>query len=287
LLPNPRAPAGILFTTMTKQLFSLAQKTAVVTGAGGVLGSVMAYALAQAGASVALLGRREETLRRVVAQIENSGGRVLAVPTDVLDHEQLKKSLIAIHKHFGDIDILVNAAGGNLKGAAVAPEKSILDIEPQAFRQVVDLNLTGTLLPIQVFAPDMIRKRAGCIINISSMAAYRPLTRVAGYASAKAAISNLTQWLAVELATKYGEGIRVNAIAPGFFLTEQNRELLTQADGTLTERGQQIIAHTPFRRFGVPEELVGTLLWLCSDASKFVTGTIIPVDGGFNAYAGV
>jgi NAD(P)-dependent dehydrogenase (short-subunit alcohol dehydrogenase family) len=269
------------------QLFSLSQKTVAITGASGVLGSVMAQALAQAGARVALLGRREEALKHLALQIESTGGKALAVPTDVLDHEQLKKSLMAIHKHFDDVDILVNAAGGNLKGATVTPEKSIMDIEPQAFQQVVDLNLSGTLLPIQVFVPGMIRKRTGCIINISSMAAYRPLTRVAGYAAAKAAISNLTQWLAVELATKYGEGIRVNAIAPGFFLTEQNRELLTQVDGTLTERGQQIIAHTPFKRFGAPEELIGTLLWLCSDASKFVTGTIIPVDGGFNAYAGV
>lgn len=267
--------------------FSLSNKTAVVTGASGVLGSVMARALAQAGARVVLLARREESLQRLARQIQEQDGRAMAMAADVLQRESLDSAAHRIHQTFGPIDILVNAAGGNQKGATVLPQHSIFDLDAKAFQSVVDLNLMGTLLPTQVFAKDMTDQKSGCIVNVSSMAAYRPLTRVAGYASAKAAISNFTQWLAVELATKYGEGIRVNAIAPGFFLTEQNRELLTHADGSLTDRGKQIIAHTPFARFGKPEELVGTLLWLCSDASRFVTGTIIPVDGGFHAYAGV
>ncbi len=266
--------------------FSLSNKTAVITGASGVLGSVMARALAAAGARVALLARREESLRSVAREI-GPPGRALAVVADVLNRESLDKAAHHIRQQFGPIDLLINAAGGNQKGATVLPQHSIFDLDAKVFQSVVDLNLTGTLLPTQVFAKDMAEKRSGCIVNVSSMAAYRPLTRVVGYAAAKAAISNFTQWLAVEMATKYGEGIRVNAIAPGFFLTEQNRELLTLPDGSLTDRGKQIIAHTPFARFGQPEELVGTLLWLCSDASRFVTGTIIPVDGGFHAYAGV
>jgi NAD(P)-dependent dehydrogenase (short-subunit alcohol dehydrogenase family) len=169
----------------------------------------------------------------------------------------------------------------------VGPAQSFFDIDLTALRQVVDLNLLGSILPIKIFAPDLAEKRRGVIVNISSMSAYRPLTRVAGYSAAKAAISNFTQWMAVEMAMKYGEGIRVNALAPGFFLTHQNRTLLTNTDGSLSPRGEQILAHTPFKRFGNPEDLVGPLLWLCSDASKFVTGVVIPVDGGFSAYAGV
>lgn len=268
-------------------LFSLAGKTALITGGSGVLGSAMAKGLAMAGARVVLLGRREDELLKVEYEINQSGGSAISIVADVLDEKALEKAHKQIHQSVGLIDILINAAGGNQKGATILPTQSFFDIDVAALQSVIDLNLMGTVLPTKVFGKDIVEKKAGCIINVSSMAAYRPLTRVAGYAAAKSAVSNFTQWLAVELATKYGEGIRVNAIAPGFFLTEQNRELLTQTDGSLTSRGKQIIDHTPFQRFGKPDELIGTLIWLCSDASKFVTGTIIAVDGGFNAYAGV
>jgi NAD(P)-dependent dehydrogenase (short-subunit alcohol dehydrogenase family) len=268
-------------------LFSLTGKTALITGGSGVLGSAMAKGLAMAGARVALLGRTQDELSKVESEIKQLGGSAMSLCANVLDEKALIDAHKQIRQTFGSIDILVNAAGGNQKGATVSPTESFLEIDVEAMKSVIDLNLMGTVLPIKVFGRDIVEKKAGCIINISSMAAYRPLTRVAGYAAAKSAVSNFTQWLAVELATKHGEGIRVNAIAPGFFLTEQNRELLTQTDGSLTSRGKQIIDHTPFQRFGKPDELIGTLIWLCSDASKFVTGTIIPVDGGFNAYAGV
>jgi NAD(P)-dependent dehydrogenase (short-subunit alcohol dehydrogenase family) len=268
-------------------LFSLAGKNALITGGSGVLGSAMAKGLAKAGARVALLGRNQDELFKVESEIKQDGGFAISVCANVLDEKLLREAHQAAHQSIGSIDILVNAAGGNQKGATVLPDQSFFSAEAEAFRFVIDLNIMGTVLPIKVFGKDIASKKAGCIINISSMAAYRPLTRVAGYAASKSAISNFTQWLAVEMSSKYGEGIRVNAIAPGFFLTDQNRELLTQANGSLTDRGKQIIEHTPFKRFGKPEELVGTLIWLCSDASQFVTGAVIPIDGGFNAYSGV
>lgn len=269
------------------QIFSLKGKTAVVTGGSGILGGAMALALAKAGASVAVLGRRESKLQEMVQKIEQEGAEGLALTADVTDSEQLERANKKLLDRFGKLDILVNAAGGNVSGATIMPEKSILDLSEKDLRKVVELNYLGTVLPIQAFSRSMIEKKKGNIINISSMAAQRPLTRVMGYASSKAAIDNYTRWLAVELAQKYGEGMRVNAIAPGFFLTEQNKSLLTEKDGSLTSRGRQIVAHTPFGRFGNPDDLNGTLIWLCSDASRFVTGTIIPVDGGFNAYSGV
>ncbi len=268
-------------------LFSVKGKVAVVTGGTGVLGSVMCKALAQAGASVVILGRRKEVADALAAEIIQNGGDAMGVSADVLNEQQLKYAKKEIIAKFGKIDILVNGAGGNMPGAVVTPDKTYLDLNIDDFKKVVDLNLTGTLLPSQIFGESIIAAKQGVIINISSMTAIRPLTRVVGYGAAKAAISNFTQWLAVEIAKKFGEGIRVNAIAPGFFLTEQNRTLLTMPDGSLTERGQLIFTGTPFARFGDPDELCGTLLWLCSDASKFVSGIVVPVDGGFSAFAGV
>lgn len=270
-----------------KQIFSLEGKVAVVTGGSGILGGAMALALSNAGAKVAILGRNHQKLEESVQKLQEAGGESMALLADVTDSSQLQEAHRQLLDTFGKPDILLNAAGGNMPGAVIGPEQQFTDLDETDLRKVVELNYLGTVLPTKVFVQSMIEKKSGIIINISSAAAGRPLTRVMGYASSKAAIDNYTQWLAVELAQKYGEGFRVNAIAPGFFITEQNRSLLTEKDGSLTSRGQQIIAHTPFGRFGEPEELSGTLLWLCSDASRFVTGTIIPVDGGFNAYSGV
>jgi NAD(P)-dependent dehydrogenase (short-subunit alcohol dehydrogenase family) len=276
------------FTKMNiQELFSLKGKTAIVTGGSGILGSAMAMALAQAGAKVAVLGRSEGALQKMVQAIEQQATEGMALVADVTNSSQLEEAYQQFLKNFGEPDILLNTAGGNMPGAVIKPEQSFTDLNEADLRKVMELNYLGTVLPTKVFSRSMIKKGKGVIINISSAAAQRPLTRVMGYASSKAAIDNYTQWLAVELAQKYGEGIRVNAIAPGFFLTAQNRSLLTEEDGSLSQRGKQIIDHTPFGRFGNPEDLNGTLLWLCSDASRFVTGTIIPVDGGFNAYSGV
>lgn len=267
--------------------FNLDKKVCVITGGTGVLGKGFSRGLAEAGGRVAVLGRRMDAAEAIVAEIKSKGGEAMAVRADVLDKKALLDARDKVIGQWGGIDILINGAGGNLPGAVVPPDRSFTELAVEEFRKVVDLNLTGTLLPTQIFSEPMIEKRKGCIINISSMSALTPLTRVAGYSAAKAAVSNFTGWLAVEYATKYGEGIRVNAIAPGFFLTEQNRTLLTNPDGSLTLRGKQIIAGTPFGRFGQPEELVGTLIWLCSDAAAFVTGVVVPVDGGYNAYSGV
>jgi NAD(P)-dependent dehydrogenase (short-subunit alcohol dehydrogenase family) len=270
-----------------EELFGLKTKVAVVTGGTGVLGNTMCKSLAKAGAAVVILGRRKEVADNLAKEIIQAGGNAFGVSADVLDEKQLVEARKLILEKFGTIDILVNAAGGNLPGAVVTPDKTFLDLKLDDFKKVVDLNLVGTLLPSQIFGEVMVASKRGIIINISSMTAIRPLTRVVGYGVAKAAISNFTQWLSVEMAKKFGEGFRVNAIAPGFFLTEQNRTLLTNADGSLTDRGQLIIKGTPFNRFGEPDELSGTLLWLCSDASKFVSGIVVPVDGAFSAYAGV
>ncbi|HEY9044873.1 MAG TPA: SDR family oxidoreductase [Ohtaekwangia sp.] len=270
-----------------EQLFNLTNRVAVVTGGTGVLGSAMSKALAQAGVKVAILGRRKDAADALAAEIKKSGGTAIGISADVLQEQSLKEARKYILEQFGSIDILVNGAGGNMPGATIMPDKNFLDLRIDDFQKVVDLNLTGTVLPSQIFGEVMVEKKQGIIINISSMTAFRPLTRVVGYSAAKAAISNLTQWLAVEMAKKFGAGIRVNAIAPGFFLTEQNRTLLTNTDGSLTPRGESIIRSTPFGRFGEADELNGTLLWLCSDASKFVSGIVVPVDGGFSAFAGV
>jgi NAD(P)-dependent dehydrogenase (short-subunit alcohol dehydrogenase family) len=273
-----------------QDLFSLAGKVAVVTGATGVLGSEMARSLARSGARVAVLGRREQKANRVAGEIEVAGGEALALPTDVLDTDQLEGARDALLERWGRVDILVNAAGGNVPEATLSDSVSVFQLPEKALRQVIDLNFLGTLLPSQVFGATMVEgseEPEGCIVNISSMAASKTLTNVVGYSSAKAAVDNFTRWLAVELARSYGSGLRVNAIAPGFFIGEQNRDLLLEVDGSPTQRGQTIIEHTPAGRFGEPDELAGTLIWLCSPASAFVTGIVVPVDGGFSAFSGV
>jgi NAD(P)-dependent dehydrogenase (short-subunit alcohol dehydrogenase family) len=247
----------------------------------------MAKGLAEAGAKVAILGRRKEAGEKVVAEIKRAGKEAIAVSADVCNKEQLQEAGEKILSTFGTIDILVNAAGGNLPGTVIPPEKNFYDLNVEDFQKVLDLNLTGTVLPTFVFSEVMAKQRKGIIINISSISSFRPLTRVVGYSAAKAGINNFTHWLATEMALKFGEGIRVNAIAPGFFLAEQNKALLVNPDESLTPRGQAVINNTPLRRFGRPEELVGTLVWLCSDASSFVTGIVVPVDGGFTAFPGV
>ncbi len=268
-------------------LFSLSGKTAIVTGGTGVLGSEMVLGLAAAGARVGVLGRRAEQAEAVVKRVTDQGGQALALSADVLRPDSLQQARQRVLDTFGTIDILVNAAGGNQPGATIGPDQTIFDLQIPDLQKVVDLNLMGTIHPCQVFGQAMADQRQGVIVNISSMAAYQAITRVMGYSVAKTAIEGYTRWLAVEMAQKFGEGLRVNAIAPGFFLADQNRRLLTREDGSLTERGQQIIDNTPFGRFGEPNELAGTLIWLCSDASRFVTGISVPVDGGFNCYSGV
>ncbi|AMQ56753.1 SDR family oxidoreductase [Algoriphagus sanaruensis] len=268
-------------------LFSLSGKKIAFSGATGVLGKTMAVHLAKEGAELLILGRTPEKVSDLVSEINSHGGKAWGYYVDVTDEDSISKVAQVIEAQHGHIDILINSAGGNMPGAVVRPDQNFLDLDTDALRKVMDLNYLGTVLPIKALLPLMLKKGKGNILNISSMAASRPMTRVMGYASAKAAIDNLTKWLSVELAQKHGPNFRVNAIAPGFFLTEQNRTLLTEADKTLTVRGKQIISHTPMSRFGKPEDLLGALQWLCSDASAFVTGTIIPVDGGFSAYSGV
>lgn len=270
-----------------EDLFSLEGRVAVVTGATGVLGGEMATGLARAGARVGVLGRREERAKEVVREISGVGGEAVALPANVLDEGQLRDARDTVLGRWGSVDILVNAAGGNVPSATLSGDATIFDLSREAFGEVFDLNLVGTLLPIQVFGEAMARGAAGCIVNVSSMAAARAITRVAGYSAAKAAVENLTRWLAVDLAQRYGDAMRVNAIAPGFFIGEQNRAMLTEEDGSLTERGRTIVQHTPAGRFGEPEELVGTIVWLCSPAAGFVNGVVVPVDGGFGAFSGV
>ena len=268
-----------------KDLFSLKDKVTVITGGSGILGTSMVYHFAEQGAQVVILDRNEEAGKILQDSVCANGGNALFLYTDVLDREVLEKNYADILVKYGRIDVLINGAGGNMSGATIAPDKTIFDLEIEAFKKVVELNLFGTILPSMVFTKAMAEQKKGSIINIASESAIRPLTRVAGYGTAKAAVVNFTKYLAGELATKFGEGLRVNAIAPGFLLTEQNRTLLTNPDGSLTERGKTIIAHTPFGRFGEPDELLGTLQWLASDASKFVTGTLTVIDGGFDAFS--
>lgn len=270
-------------------MFDLTAKAAVVTGGTGALGAAFARGLAQAGAYVALLARRPEPLAALEAELRASGGQALGIPADVLDKAQLSAAAAQIAAEFGRVDILVNAAGGNQPQATVTlNERTFFDLPAEALTGVLNLNWLGSVLAAQVFGQYMAAQGNGAIINISSMAAMRPLTRVVAYASAKAALDNFTRWLAVYMAREHSPNIRVNAIAPGFLLSDQNRFLLIEPEsGTLTERGRQIIAHTPMGRFGAPEDLIGALLWLASDAARFVTGIVVPVDGGFSAYSGV
>ena len=266
-------------------LFSVKDKVIVLTGGTGVLGVSMVHHFAEQGAKVVVLARNEEKGKALQEAVCANGGEALFLSADVLDKETLEQCYADIMAKYGRIDVLINGAGGNMPGATIPPDKSIFDLEIDAFKKVVDLNLFGTILPTMIFTKAMVEQKKGSIINIVSESAIRPLTRVAGYGSAKAAVVNFTRYLACELAGKYGEGLRVNSVAPGFFLTEQNRSLLTNPDGSLTDRAKTIIAHTPFRRFGEPEELLGTMQWLASDASKFVTGTLTVVDGGFDAFS--
>jgi NAD(P)-dependent dehydrogenase (short-subunit alcohol dehydrogenase family) len=283
--------SGLQTDTVLGQLFELSGRVAVVTGATGVLGGAMARGLAEAGARVGVLGRREERAKEVAQEISNSGAEAAALSADVLHREQLKVARDTVLEHWGRLDILVNAAGGNVPAATTGDDAKIFDLPQEALHEVLNLNFFWTVLPCQVFGEAMTRGNRsdaqGVIVNVSSMAANRPLSKVVGYSAAKSAVQNFTQWLAVELARTHGAGLRVNAIAPGFFLGEQNRAMLVQQDGRLTERGRTIIEHTPAGRFGEPEELVGTLIWLCSPAAKFVTGIVVPVDGGFGAFGGV
>src|SRR5690554_1351525 len=268
-------------------LFSVKNKNIIISGGTGVLGKAIAVHLAKEGANMIILGRNPLKVEELVNEIKQKGFSAYAGVADVTNESDLQNLQELLAKDFSRIDVLINAAGGNMPGAIVTPDQTISDLSGSDVKKIMDLNYMGTFLPIKAFLPLLKAENTGSIINISSMAASRPMTRVMGYASAKAAVDNLTKWLAIEFSKKYGPGMRVNAVAPGFFLTEQNRQLLTEEDGSLTSRGNQIIDHTPMNRFGDPEDLFGTIQWLCSDASKFVTGTIIPVDGGFSAFSGV
>ncbi|MDX2195367.1 MAG: SDR family oxidoreductase [Cytophagales bacterium] len=268
-------------------MFSLINKTAVVTGGTGVLGSAFCKGLAEAGARVVILGRRKELAEQKARELTDQGYTAMGVAADVLDMAQLQAANNEILSKYSTIDILVNGAGGNMPGATIMPDKTIFDINLSDLDAVLKLNLQGTIYPTQVFGKVMANQKSGSIINISSMTAAQAQTRVMGYSVAKTAIDGYTRWMSMEMALKFGEGIRVNAIAPGYFLTEQNLRLLTHEDGSLTQRGKLIIQNTPFKRFGKPEELVGTLIWLASDASAFVSGVVVPVDGGFIAWNGI
>jgi NAD(P)-dependent dehydrogenase (short-subunit alcohol dehydrogenase family) len=271
---------------MTDELFDVSGKCVAVTGGAGVLCGEMSRALASRGAKVAVLDIVDDAAAKLCEEIAAAGGEAVAVQCDVLEKESVEQACRQVIEKLGTVDVLVNGAGGNRKDATcVPPETTFFDVDAEALRFVFDLNCIGTMLPSQVFGRAMAEANRGVIVNISSMTAFHPLTRIAGYSAAKAAVSNFTEWLATYMAQNHSANIRVNAIAPGFFLTEQNRFLLTDEEtGELTARGRQIIDGTPMGRFGEPADLVGTLLWLISDASRFVTGVVIPVDGGFNVY---
>ena len=264
-------------------IFNLKGKIALITGGAGVLGSNMANTLAKHGVITGIVSQSIEKANKTVTEIQNKAGQAFAIQANVLNKEELEKAKNFIVEKYGRLDILINAAGGNIPGATISPDQAIYEMQTEDLQKVIDLNIIGTMLPSQIFSELFAKQKQGIIINISSTTAQRPLTRVVGYSASKAAIDNFTKWMSVELATKYGEGIRVNAISPGFFIGEQNRSLLLTPDGKLTPRGEKIIDHTPMGRFGTPQDIDGALLFLCSDMSKFVTGTILKVDGGFAA----
>ena len=277
---------------LLRELFSLEGQVAVITGGTGTLGGAMAHGLARAGAATAILGRRGQLAEQVAQRIRESGGQAMAVAADVTDPGQLRAARDAVVGCYRRIDILVNAAGGNMPAATIPVGGTFFDLAAEGFEQVVRLNLSGTVLASQVFGEVMAHRpdgapAGGCIVNVSSMSAARAMTRVMGYSAAKAGVENVTRWLAVELARAFGPGLRVNAIAPGFFIGEQNRALLLEPDGQPTTRGQQVLDHTPAGRFGEPNDLIGTLIWLCSSGARFVNGVVVPVDGGFSAFSGV
>jgi NAD(P)-dependent dehydrogenase (short-subunit alcohol dehydrogenase family) len=269
------------------KLYDFSEQSVVITGGTGVLGREMVRALVGCGANVAVLARNMEKAESLIKQLSGSG-RAIAVEGDVLKLETLQAATQTVVAEFGRIDGLINSAGGNNPQATTGSELSFFDLPEEALRFVFDLNIVGTILPSQVFGRPMVEQGSGVILNVSSMSAFQPLTRIVGYSAAKAGINNFTQWLAVHMAQEYSANIRVNAIAPGFFQTEQNRFLLFDRDtGQLTPRGQSIIDHTPMGRFGEPQDLMGTLLWLLSPASAFITGIVVPIDGGFSAFSGV
>jgi NAD(P)-dependent dehydrogenase (short-subunit alcohol dehydrogenase family) len=267
--------------------FSLAGKVIVVTGGTGVLGGAFVDGIAAAGGIVGILGRNEKIANERANAINQKGGQALALIADVTNESQLEAACQQMLTAFGKIDGLVNAAGGNIPNAVVQPDQDVFELNFQALQEVMQLNLMGTVMPTQVFGKAIKKNGSGSIVNISSVVSQLAITKVLGYSLAKSDIDSYTQWFAVELAKRFGDAIRMNSIAPGFFLTEQNKTLLTNTDGSLTERGQLVIQNTPFKRFGNPEELVGALIWLLSDASKYVTGSKITVDGGFTVFGGV
>ena len=267
--------------------FSLAGKVIVVTGGTGVLGGAFVEAIAAAGGVVGILGRNEKIANERANAINQKGGQALALIADVTNESQLESACQQMLAAYGKIDGLVNAAGGNMPDAVVQPDQDVFQLNFQALQNVMQLNLMGTVIPTQVFGKAIKKNGSGSIVNISSVVSQLAITKVLGYSMAKSAIDSYTQWFALELANRFGDAIRMNSIAPGFFLTEQNKTLLTNTDGSLTERGQLVIQNTPFKRFGNPEELVGALIWLLSDASKYVTGSKITVDGGFTVFGGV
>ena len=273
---------------MTEKLFDVADKRIVITGGAGVLCGAIAKALAHRGAKVAVLDLNLQSAESLCKEITSSSGRAEPIGCNVLEKQSVEAACTETLEKLGGVDVLINGAGGNKKQATcIPPETTFFDLDPEAIRWVLDLNCLGTMLPSQVFGQHFADREQGVIVNISSMNAFRPLTRIAAYSAAKAAVSNFTQWLAVYMAQNHSPNIRVNAIAPGFFLTEQNRFLLTNKDGSPTARGKRIIDHTPMNRYGRPEELIGTLIWLISEAANFVTGIVVPVDGGFSAFSGV
>jgi NAD(P)-dependent dehydrogenase (short-subunit alcohol dehydrogenase family) len=271
-----------------ENLFNLSGKVAVVTGGGGVLCGAMSRTLGRVGVKVAILDLILEAAQKVADDVVAAGGEAIAVKCDVLDKASVEAACSAVLERFGQVDILINGAGGNKKQATTGPGLSFFDLPSDAVQWVFNLNFVGTLLPSQVFGRVLAEQGKGVILNVSSMNAFRPLTKIPAYSAAKAAVSNFTQWLAVHMSQEYSDKIRVNAIAPGFFLTDQNRFLLTyEATGELTPRGKTIIDHTPMGRFGDPEDLLGTVLWLLSPGAAFVHGVVVPVDGGFSAFSGV
>ncbi|MDA3879299.1 MAG: SDR family oxidoreductase [Prolixibacteraceae bacterium] len=269
-------------------LFALDGKVAVITGGGGVLASEIGGGLSKAGVKIVFLDINEEAAHEAAKRIEEQGGIAIGLKTNVLEMDALKATRDEIIAQYGKIDILLNAAGGNMPGATIAPDRTVFDLDINDLNKVTNLNYNGTVLPSMVFGEVMAKQRSGNIINISSMAAMQSITRVLGYSAAKAAVSNFTSWMAMELAMKFEGSVRVNAIAPGFFIGNQNRALLTNPDGSYTERGNKVINKTPMGRFGLASELVGAVLFLTSDkAASFVTGIVLPVDGGFSTFSGV
>ncbi len=278
----------VKYMTNLQSLFNIQGQTVVITGGSGELGKPMAHALTQLGAQVAIVSLHAASSGKVAAAIQAEGGHAIGIACDVLDKSALEQALAQVSAAFGPVDILINAAGGNKPQATTSADRTFFDLDSHAAESVFALNFTGTFLGCQVFGRGMAERGQGCIVNVASMNALRPLTRIPAYSAAKAAVANFTQWLAVHMAQEYSPRIRVNALAPGFFLTEQNRFLLTDASsGAMTPRGQAILDHTPMKRLGQPEDLVGALLWLVSPASAFVTGIVVPIDGGFSSFSGV